>query len=103
MSKLDTMQTDLKEKHIPWVYHTEKTDLYDYLYYDKVAARYTHWLKHKVVSEEVSRELKGARNQSLTPMRPECHVCHYAGYSNDCEYSHTSCPILELRKYLKDK
>jgi hypothetical protein len=44
------------------------------------------------------------RNPILTPLQPNCRLCHYAGYSNLCTYSEGgTCPYVSLRNSLSTK
>ena len=103
MEKISTLSRDIIEKHVPYVYLIESKDIDDFEFRDKVTVRYTHWMRTKGTLEEVDKYLRGARNPTQTPLRPECRVCHYVGYSNECQYSTESCPLIELRRAVKKR
>ena len=43
--------------------------------------------------------IKNTRNKMLTPMNPQCRICHFSGYSNDCSFFTTGyCPMVKALK-----
>ena len=48
------------------------------------------------------QETNTTRNLSFTPHAPRCRICHYSGYSNNCDFFSTGkCPLMTAVKEVR--
>lgn len=46
---------------------------------------------------------KDGKNKCLTPLSVQCRLCHYSGYSNECNFANVAdCPLVKSRKIVKE-
>jgi len=45
---------------------------------------------------------KNGKNKCLTPLSVQCRLCHYSGYSNDCNFATVAdCPLVKSQRIVK--